>query len=112
MTLTPAGEPSVLRPSFDIQDRNGYSLPPYQTPSVLALRSAGFLMPVSARQVSIRPDFLKVCEMLTSGTPFSRDASAEGIQSTMTSAPPPAITWGGATSGPPGLMVTSNPASL
>ena len=27
-------------------------------------------------------------------------------------APPPAITWGGATSGPPGLMVTSRPASL
>src|SRR5689334_16272606 len=112
MTLTPPGDPSGLKPSFDIQDRNGYSLPPYQTPSVLPLRSAGFLMPVSARQVSSRPLFLKVCEILTSGTPFSREASADGIQSTVTSAPPPAITCGGATSGPPGLMVTSRPASL
>src|SRR5882757_5626565 len=103
---------SVFRPSFDIQDRNGYSLPPYQIPMVLPLKSVGFLMPVSARQVSSRPDFLKVCEMLTSGTPFSRDASAEGIQSMTTSAPPPAITWGGATSGPPALIVTSRPASL
>src|ERR1700712_3999084 len=103
---------SVLRPSFDIQDRNGYSLPPYQIPMVLPLKSVGFLMPVSARQVSIRPDFLNVCEILTSGTPFSRDANADGIQSTTTSAPPPAITCGGATSGPPGLIVTSSPASL
>src|ERR1700735_494572 len=86
MTFTPVGEPSVLKFSFDIHDRNGYSLPPYQTPMVLPLKSAGFLMPVSARQVSIRPDFLKVCETLTSGTPFSRDARADGIQSTTTSA--------------------------
>ena len=40
------------------------------------------------------------------------DASADGIQSITTSAPPPAITCGGATSGPPGLMVTSRSASL
>src|SRR6202041_3786006 len=112
MTFTPVGEESVLRLSFDIQDRNGYSLPPYQTPMVLPLKSEGFLMPVSARQVSSRPERLKVCEMLTSGTPFSREASADGIQSTTTSAPPPAITCGGATSGPPGLIVTSSPASL
>src|SRR5258707_5329837 len=103
---------SVLSPSFDNQDRKGYSLPPYQIPVVLPLKSVGFLMPVSARQVSSSPDFLKVCEILTSGTPFSRDANADGIQSTTTSAPPPAITCGGATSGPPGLMVTSRPASL
>src|ERR1700686_2086315 len=112
MILMPAAEPSVFMASFDIQDRNGYSLPPYQTPMVLPLRSVGFLMPVSARQVISSPDFLNGCEMLTSGTPFSRDASADGIQSMMTSAPPPAITWGGATSGPPGLMVTSRSASL
>ena len=111
-TVTPPGEPSVLRPSLAIQARNGYSLPEYQTPSVRPFRSAGDLMPVSARQVSIRPDFLKGCAMLTRGTPFSREASAEGIQSTTTSAPPPAMTWGGATSGPPGLIVTSSPASL
>jgi hypothetical protein len=43
--------------------------------------------------------------MLTSGTPFSRAGRADGIQSTITSAPPPAITCGGAMSGPPGLMV-------
>src|SRR6202790_4102174 len=103
MILMPVGELSVLMLSFDIQDRKGYSLPPYQTPMVLPLKSVGFLMPVSARQVSSRPDFLKVCEMLTSGKPFSRDARADGIQSTTTSAPPPAITCGGATSGPPGL---------
>src|ERR1700742_1079298 len=112
ITLMPPGEPSVLSPSFDIQDRKGYSLPPYQTPMVLPLKSTGFLMPVSARQVSSRPDFLKVCEILTSGTPFSRDASADGIQSTTTSALPPAITCGGATSGPSGLIETSRPASL
>src|ERR1700681_2283935 len=112
ITFTPLGEPSGLRVSFDIQDKNGYSLPPYQTPMVLPLKSVGFLMPVSARQVSMSPDFLNVCETLTSGTPFSRDASADGIQSTTTSAPPPAITCGGATSGPPGLIVTSSPASL
>src|ERR1700732_2959468 len=101
MTLTPPAEPSVLKPSFDIQDRNGYSLPPYQTPMVLPLKSVVFLMPVSARQVSSSPDFLKVCEILTSGTPFSRDASADGIQSTTTSAPPPAITCGGGDARPP-----------
>src|ERR1700728_5002184 len=112
ITLTPAGDPSVWKFSSDIQDRNGYSLPPYQTPMVLPLKCAGFLMPVSARQVSMSPDFLKVCEMLTSATPFSRDARADGIQSTTTSAPPPAITCGGATSGPPALIVTSRPASL
>src|ERR1700748_1387289 len=112
MPFTPPAEPSVLKPSFDIQDRNGYSLPPYQTPIVLPLKSVGFLIPGSGRQVSSSPERLKVCEMLTSGTPFSREASADGIQSTTSSAPPPAITWGGATSGPPGLIVTSRPASL
>src|SRR6202158_5747907 len=112
MILTPAGDPSVLRVSFDIQDRNGYSLPPYQTPTVLPFRSAGFLMPVSARQVSSSPDFLKVCEILTSGTPFSRDARAEGIQSTTTSAPPPAITCGGAAARPPSLIVAAITAAL
>src|ERR1700720_3030342 len=111
-TFTPPGEPSVLKPSFDIQERNGYSFPPNQTPSVLPLRSAGFLIPVSARQVSMSPDRLNGWATLTSATPFSRDARAEGIQSMTTSAPPPAITCGGATSGPPGLMVTSRPASL
>src|SRR3982751_26360 len=112
MTLMPPAELSVLMRSCDIQDRNGYSLPPYQTPMVLPLKSVGFLMPVSARQVSSNPDFLKVWEMLTSGTPFSRDASADGIQSTVTSAPPRASTAGGAPPGPPGLMLTSRPASL
>src|SRR3984893_1344313 len=110
--LTPPAEPSVFILSFDIHDRNGYSLPKNHTPTVLPLRSAGFLMPVSAPQVISSPDFLNGCEILTSGTPFSRDASADGIQSMMTSAPPPAITWGGATSGPPGLIVTSRSASL
>src|SRR5271169_5731743 len=80
-TLTPPGEPSVLNPSFDIQERNGYSLPENQTPRVLPLRSGGVLMPVSARQVSSRPDRLNGWEILTSGTPFSREASADGIQS-------------------------------
>ena len=69
-------------------------------------------MPVSARQVSTMPDFLKGCAMLTSGTPFSRDARAEGIQSTTTSAPPPAMTCGGAMSGPPGLIVDVEPGFL
>src|SRR5258708_16376646 len=99
MILMPPGEPSVLWPSFDIQERNGYSLPPYQIPMVLPLKSVGFLMPVSARQVSSSPDFLKVCEILTSGTPFSRDANAEGSQSTTPPAPPPAITSRRATAG-------------
>src|ERR1700682_6275403 len=112
MILTPAGEPSVLWLRFDIQDTNAYALPSAQSRMDLPLKSAGFLMPLSARQVSSSPDFLNVCEILTSGTPFSRDANADGIQSTTTSAPPPAITCGGATSGPPGLIVTSSPASL
>src|SRR5258708_22889331 len=101
MILTPPEEPSVFYPSFDIQDRNGYSLPPYQMPMVLPLKSAGFLTPVSARQVSSRPDFLKVCQILTSGTPFSRNAKADGIPSTTTSAPPAATNFAGPTSGPP-----------
>src|SRR3981081_1324126 len=112
MSVVALGCPSVWYPSFDIQDRNGYSLPPYQIPMVLPLKSAGFLIPVSARQVSSSPDLLKVCEILTSGTPFSRDANADGIQSTTTSAPPPAITCGGATSGPPGWIARSRPAAL
>src|SRR5579862_1108761 len=111
-SLAPPGEPSVLRPSLAIHDRNGYSLPPNHTPTVLPLKSAGVLTPESARQVISSPERLKGCEILTSGTPFSREASADGIQSMITSAPPPAITCGGATSGPPALMVTSRSASL
>src|SRR5688572_33341215 len=106
-TVTPSGPPSVERPSFDIQERNGYSLPKNQTPSVLPLKSSALVMRVSLRQVSIMPDFLIGWAMLTSGTPFSRDASAASIQSMMTSAPPPAITCGGAMSGPLGLISTS-----
>src|SRR5436305_12504302 len=64
--FTPPGEPSVLYLSFAIQDRNGYSLPKNHTPIVLPLRSPGDLMPVSARQVISRPDFLNGCEMFTS----------------------------------------------
>src|ERR1700727_4032665 len=112
ITLTPPGDPSVLSLSFAIHDRNGYSLPPNQTPSVLFLKSAGVLMPVSLRQVSARPDRLKVCEMLTSGTPFSREASADGIQSMTTSAPPPAMTCGGGTAGPAGVVGAAGGGAL
>ena len=69
-------------------------------------------MPVSARQVSSSPERLNGWAILTIAAPFSRAASAAGIQSTTTSAPPPAITCSGATSGPPGLIVTSRPSSL
>ena len=71
----------------------------------------GVATPDSFRQVSIMPEDLKGWAMLTRGTPFSRVASADGIQSTTTSAPPPAITCGGAISGPPGLISTSRPSS-
>src|SRR5574340_796677 len=94
-TFTPSGPPVVFSPSLSIQLRNGYSLPENQTPSVLPLKSAGDLMPLSLRQLSIMPERWNTCAMLTIGTPFSRVASAEGIQSTTTSAPPPAITWVG-----------------
>jgi len=63
-------------------------------------------------QVSIKPDWLNTWATFTKGTPASRAAKAEGIQSTTMSACLPAITWVGAMSGPPGLMVTSSPASL
>src|SRR5262249_10486187 len=111
-TVTPFGPPLAGIPSVLIQERNGYSLPPNQTPSVRPLKSAGLVMPVSLRQVSSTADFLEGWAVLTSGAPFSRVASAEGIQSMTTSAPPPAITWLGLTSGPPGLMSTSSPTSL
>jgi hypothetical protein len=111
-TVTPSSPPSVGMPSWLIQDRNGYSLPKNQTPSVLPLKSSGEVMPVSLRQVSIMPERLNGWAMLTSGTPFSRLASADGIQSTITSAPPPAITCGGAMSGPPGLIVDIEAFSL
>ena len=88
-----------------IQAKNGYSLPKNQTPSVLPLKSASVVMPVSFGQIIIRPDFLNGWAMLTSGTPFSRAAAAPPIQSTMTSAPPPAITCSGAMFGPPGRIV-------
>ena len=110
-TVTPSGPPSVGSPSFDIHDRNGYSLPPNQTPSVCPGKSSVEVTPELLRQVSIIPERLNGWAMLTSGSPFSRAASAEGIQSMTTSAPPPAITCGGATSGPPGLIVTSSPSS-
>ena len=58
------------------------------------------------------PERWNTCAMFTSFTPFSRAASAEGIQSTTTSAPPPAITRVGFTSGPPGLIVTSSARSV
>ncbi|MCY1238130.1 hypothetical protein D9M72_508520 [compost metagenome] len=110
-TVTPFGPPSVGIFRCAIQERNGYSLPKNQTPRVWPLNLSGLVTPVSLRQVSIMPDFLKGWAMLTSATPFSRVARAEGIQSTITSAPPPAITCAGAISGPPGLMSTSRPSS-
>ena len=110
-TVTPSAPPSVDRPSLFIQAKNGYSLPKNQTPSVWPLKSASVLIGPSFGQTSSMPAFLKGCAMLTSGTPFSRAASAPPIQSTMTSAPPPAITCSGAMSGPPGLMSTSRPSS-
>ena len=111
-TLTSGFAPLVFRPSVAIQLRNGYSLPPNQTPMVLPLKSFGVLTPAAFLQVSIRPLRLKICETLTIGTPASRAASALGIQSTAMSAPLAASTCGGAMSGPPGLTVTSSPASL
>jgi len=53
-------------------------------------------MPLSLRQVSIMPEEANGCAIFTKGTPFSRVAKADGIQSSTTSAPPPAMTWGGA----------------
>ena len=58
------------------------------------------------------PELLNGCAMLTADKPFSRAAKAEGIQSTATSAPPPARTCIGPISGPPGLMVTFKPSAL
>ena len=110
-TVTPSSPPWVGMPSWLIQDRNGYSLPKNQTPSVWPGKSSGVSMPDSLRQVSIMPERSKIWAMLTSGTPFSRDASAAGIHSMITSAPPPAITCGGAMSGPPGRIVTSRSTS-
>ncbi len=104
--------PLVLKPSVPIQLRKGYSLPPNQTPSVLPLKSFGVATPLLFLQVSIMPLRLKICATLTIGTPASRAASALGIQSTVKSAPLAASTCAGAMSGPPGLMVTSRPASL
>src|SRR5260370_12365399 len=104
MILMPPGARSVFWQNFATRERTGYLLPPYQIPMVLPLKSAGFLMPVSARQVSSRPDFLKVCEILTTGTPFSRPAIPDAAPSTTTSAPPPAITSRGPAAGPPGLV--------
>src|SRR5271156_3613250 len=91
-TVMSAPPPEVLYFSLSIQDKNGYSLPPNHTPRVLPLKSVGVLMPLSLRQVSSMPDRLKICAILTTFTPFSRVASADGIQSITTSAPPPAIT--------------------
>ena len=110
-TVTPSSPPVVGMPSRDIQLRKGYSLPKNQTPRVLPRKSCGPLMPVFLRHVSIMPERLNGWAMLTSGTPFSRDASAEGIQLMITSAPPPTMTWGGEMSGPPGLIVTSRPSA-
>ena len=111
-TFTSGLAPEVFRPSVPIQLRKGYSLPPNQTPIVLPLKSFGVETPLDFLQVSIRPERLKIWAMLTIGTPASRAASALGIQSTVTSAPLAASTWAGAMSGPPGLIVTSRPASL
>src|SRR5260370_38391348 len=90
--LTSPGDPSVLILSFDIHDRNGYSLPKNHTPMVLPLRSVGFLIPVSARQVISSPDFLNGWEMLTIGARFSRGANAEATQATRPSTRQSAVT--------------------
>src|SRR5256885_9468439 len=55
-----------------------------QTPSVRLGKFLGSLMPLSARQVSSMPERLKGWAMLTSLTPFSRVANADGIQSMTT----------------------------
>src|SRR5688500_18798340 len=86
-TLTSGDAPPVFRPSVPIQLRNGYSLPPNQTPSVLPLKSFEDVTPLDFLQVSIIPERLKICATLTIGTPASRAASALGIQSTVRSAP-------------------------
>ena len=69
-------------------------------------------MPASRRHTVSRPERWKIWAMLTAGTPFSRTASADGIQSTITSAPRAARTCGGLLSGPPGLISTASPTSL
>ena len=68
-------------------------------------------MPESLRHVSIIPELLNGCAMFTRLSPFSLDANAAGIHSIRISAPPPAMTCGGAISGPPDLIVTSKPSS-
>ena len=109
-TVTPSGPPLVGMPRWLIQERNGYSLPKNQTPSVWPGKFSVEVTPELLRQVSIIPDRLNGWAMLTSGRPDSRAASAAGIHSTITSAPPPATTCGGAMSGPPGLIVTLSPS--
>ena len=54
-TLTSGLAPLVLKPSVPIQLRNGYSLPPNHTPSVLPLKSLGVATPLVFLQVSIMP---------------------------------------------------------
>ena len=57
------------------------------------------------------PELLNGWAILTFAKPFSLAAKADGIQSTATSAPPPASTLIGPISGPPGLIVTFNPSA-
>src|SRR3546814_19417312 len=98
-------------PSLAIQERKGYSLPKNQTTRVWTGKSSGDSMPLSLRQVSIMTDFSNTWAMFTSGTPFSRDARAEGLQSPMTSAQTPAINGEGAVAGPAGVLGRTNPAA-
>src|ERR1035441_1269221 len=82
-TFTSGLAPLVFRPSVPIQLRKGYSLPPNQTPRVLPLKSFDVATPLDFLHVSIIPERLKICAMLTIGTPFSRAASALGIHSSV-----------------------------
>src|SRR3546814_14689081 len=82
-TVTPLGLPSVGMPRWLIHDRKGYSLPKNQTPRVRPGKCFGDWTPVSLRQVSILTEVLNGWAMLTTGTPFSRVARADGSQSTI-----------------------------
>ena len=69
------------------------------------MKSLGLETPLAFLQVSMRPDWLEhPGDIDQQHTSLAREARAEGIQSTITSAPLPAITCAGAMSGPPGLM--------
>ena len=95
------------RPSSASAAKISYSLPKPQLPMFLPAKSAGVVIPLSAKLTCRVPERWKIWAMLTMSAPASRLASALGTHARAKSTSPLASCVCGTISTPPSTMVTS-----